>query len=89
VKIKAVLEGRGFKPKFLVKCLWDALGKGWIVYAKAYSQEAITQVHEYIDEKNQFPIHDRGGFASDAAYRKQFEALLEMIEIELRLKPIN
>jgi hypothetical protein len=72
-----------------VKCLWDELGKGWIVYPKSYSQEAILQVREYIDEKNQFPIHDRVGFASDAAYRRQFDALLEMIEVELGLKPVN
>jgi hypothetical protein len=72
-----------------VKCLWDAMGKGWIVYPKAYSQEAIIQVQNYMNEKNQFPIHDRAGFASDAAYRRQFEALLETIEIELGMTPVK
>jgi hypothetical protein len=70
-----------------VKCLWDAMGKGWIVYPKAYCQEAIIQARKYMNEKNQFPIHDRPGFVSDAAYRRQFEALLQMIEVELGMTP--
>lgn len=72
-----------------VKCLWDTMGKSWIVYPKSYSQEAILQIREYMGEKNQFPIHDRAGFASDAAYRKQFEALLQTIEVELGMIPVK
>lgn len=72
-----------------IKCIWESMGKTrWIVYPKAYREEAVVEVQKLI-YRNQLPMHSRQLYGTSESYKRQFDALIEMIEVELQLRLVN
>ena len=72
-----------------IKCVWDEMGKNkWVVYPKAYGKESVSEVRKLITY-NQLPIHSRQAYSNSESYKRQFDALIEMIEVELNLRLVN
>lgn len=72
-----------------IKCIWDEMGKNkWIVYPKAYSEESVMTVQELIIQ-NKLPLPSHQRYITPGPYKRQFDALIEMIEVELNLRLVN
>ncbi len=72
-----------------IKCVWDEIGKNkWIVYPKAYGEESVIEVQGLIAQ-NRFQIRSPHAGTASEAHKRQFNALIEMIEAELNLRLVN
>jgi len=70
-----------------IKCLWETMGKNeWIVYPRSYCKDAVIEVKKMIDEENRLPfVHSRSDYQVSESYKRQFNALIEMIRVEFNL----
>lgn len=64
-----------------VKCLWEEMGRGWVVYPRAYSEQAIEDMGQQLHGGEIFPIYSRRDCVS-VEYMRAQDAFVEMIKSE-------